>query len=45
MVFQQFNLFPHPTVMDNLSRGASVRHRPRAEAEQRARELLSLKAD
>ena len=38
MVFQQFNLFPHLTVMDNLTLAARrIRHRPRAEAEQRAR--------
>ncbi len=42
MVFQQFNLFPHLTVMDNLTLAARrIRHRPRAEAEQRASELLS----
>jgi ABC-type polar amino acid transport system ATPase subunit len=42
MVFQQFNLFPHLTVMDNLTLAARrIRHRPRAEAEQRARELLA----
>jgi ABC-type polar amino acid transport system ATPase subunit len=42
MVFQQFNLFPHLTVMDNLTLAARrIRHRPRAEAEQRARALLA----
>ena len=42
IVFQQFNLFPHLTVMDNLTLAARrIRHRPRAEAEQRARELLA----
>jgi ABC-type polar amino acid transport system ATPase subunit len=42
MVFQQFNLFPHLTVMDNLTLAARrIRHRPRAEAEQRASELLA----
>ncbi len=42
MVFQQFNLFPHLTVMDNLTLAARrIRHRPRAEAEQRAHELLA----
>jgi ABC-type polar amino acid transport system ATPase subunit len=41
MVFQQFNLFPHLTVMDNLTLAARrIRHRPRAEAEERARTLL-----
>jgi polar amino acid transport system ATP-binding protein len=42
MVFQQFNLFPHLTVMDNLTLAARrIRRRPRAEAETRAGELLS----
>ena len=42
MVFQQFNLFPHLTVMDNLTLAARrIRHRPRAEAEERASELLA----
>jgi polar amino acid transport system ATP-binding protein len=42
MVFQQFNLFPHLTVMDNLTLATRrIRHRPRAEAEQRAHELLA----
>jgi polar amino acid transport system ATP-binding protein len=41
MVFQQFNLFPHLTVMDNLTLAARrIKHRPRAEAEERARTLL-----
>ena len=41
MVFQQFNLFPHLTVMNNLTLAARrIRHRPRAEAEERARTLL-----
>jgi ABC-type polar amino acid transport system ATPase subunit len=42
MVFQQFNLFPHLTVMDNLTLAARrIRKRPRAEAESRARQLLA----
>jgi polar amino acid transport system ATP-binding protein len=42
MVFQQFNLFPHLTVMDNLSLAARrIRKRPRAEAEKRAQQLLA----
>jgi ABC-type polar amino acid transport system ATPase subunit len=42
MVFQQFNLFPHLTVIDNLTLAARrIRHRPREEAEQRARDLLT----
>jgi polar amino acid transport system ATP-binding protein len=41
MVFQQFNLFPHLTVMDNLTLGARrIRKLPRADAEARARKLL-----
>jgi polar amino acid transport system ATP-binding protein len=41
MVFQQFNLFPHLTVMNNLTLATRrIKHRPRAEAEQRARVLL-----
>ena len=43
IVFQQFNLFPHLTVMDNLTLAARrIRKLPRAEAELRARELLEL---
>ena len=42
MVFQQFNLFPHLTVMDNLTLATRrIRRRPRAEAERRATELLT----
>jgi polar amino acid transport system ATP-binding protein len=41
IVFQQFNLFPHLTVLDNLTLAARrIRKFPRAEAELRARELL-----
>jgi ABC-type polar amino acid transport system ATPase subunit len=41
IVFQQFNLFPHLTVMDNLTLGARrIRKLPRVEAERRARVLL-----
>ena len=41
MVFQQFNLFPHLTVMDNLTLATRrIRKRPKAEAEERGRELL-----
>ncbi|OWK44409.1 amino acid ABC transporter ATP-binding protein [Fimbriiglobus ruber] len=42
MVFQQFNLFPHMTALENVMAGP--RHalgRPRAEVEPRARELLA----
>jgi ABC-type polar amino acid transport system ATPase subunit len=42
MVFQQFNLFPHLRVLDNLTLAARrIRKQPRAAAEARARELLS----
>ena len=41
-VFQQFNLFPHLRVIDNLTLAARrIRRRPRAQAEQQARELLA----
>ena len=43
IVFQQFNLFPHLTVMNNLTLAARrIRKLPRAEAESRARELLEV---
>ncbi len=42
MVFQHFNLFPHLTVLDNLSLAPMwVRKWNRARAEQKARELLA----
>ncbi len=42
IVFQQFNLFPHLKVIDNLTLAARrIRKMPRAEAEERARELLA----
>jgi len=42
MVFQQFNLFPHLTVLDNLALAPVwVRKVPKAEAEATARELLA----
>jgi general L-amino acid transport system ATP-binding protein len=41
MVFQQFNLFPHLTVLDNISLAPTkVRNWPREKAEAKARELL-----
>jgi polar amino acid transport system ATP-binding protein len=41
MVFQQFNLFPHLTVLDNIAEGpVAVGLLPRQEAAVRARELL-----
>ena len=43
IVFQQFNLFPHLTVIDNLTLAARrIRKLPRADAENRARELLDV---
>jgi polar amino acid transport system ATP-binding protein len=42
IVFQQFNLFPHLKVIDNLTLAARrVKHIPRREAEKRAHELLT----
>lgn len=41
MVFQQFNLFPHMTVLDNITLAPrQVRHVPKADAEAQAMELL-----
>jgi general L-amino acid transport system ATP-binding protein len=41
MVFQQFNLFPHLTVMQNITLAPIwVRKTPKAEAEERAMQLL-----
>jgi general L-amino acid transport system ATP-binding protein len=41
MVFQQFNLFPHLTVIDNITLAPVwVRKKPKKEAEARAHELL-----
>ena len=42
MVFQSFNLFPHRTVLDNITLAPmKVRGVPRNRAEERARELLA----
>ena len=42
MVFQQFNLFPHMTALENVMEGlVTVRRMPRAEAERIAREMLA----
>jgi polar amino acid transport system ATP-binding protein len=42
MVFQQFNLFPHLTALDNVTLAARrIRKVPRGRAEARARELLA----
>ena len=41
MVFQQFNLFPHKSALENVSLAQQkVLDRPRGEAERKARELL-----
>jgi len=41
MVFQQFNLFPHLTVLENLTLAPTwVRHMPKREAEELAMQLL-----
>jgi L-cystine transport system ATP-binding protein len=42
MVFQHYNLFPHRTVLENITEGpVQVQGRPRAEAEAEARALLA----
>jgi glutamate transport system ATP-binding protein len=42
MVFQQFNLFAHMSVLDNVTLGPlKVRGQPKHQAERRARELLA----
>jgi ABC-type polar amino acid transport system ATPase subunit len=42
MVFQQFNLFPHLRVIDNLTLATRrIRRIPRAQSEERARDLLA----
>ncbi|MBE6970278.1 MAG: amino acid ABC transporter ATP-binding protein [Ruminococcaceae bacterium] len=41
MVFQHFNLFPHMTILDNMTLAPiQVRHMPKAEAEEKAMKLL-----
>ena len=43
MVFQSFNLFPHMTVLDNITLGPRrVRKKPKAAAEEAAMELLEM---
>ncbi len=42
MVFQHFNLFPHKTIMENMTLApVKVKHVPEAEAEKKALELLN----
>ncbi|MBI2203697.1 MAG: ABC transporter ATP-binding protein [Candidatus Rokubacteria bacterium] len=42
MVFQQYALFPHLTVFDNLAFGLTMRRTPRAEVAERVRQALAL---
>ncbi|PSJ63445.1 ABC transporter ATP-binding protein [Kumtagia ephedrae] len=42
MMFQNYALFPHLTVAENIGFGLSVRHRPKAEIAERVRQLLEL---
>jgi putative spermidine/putrescine transport system ATP-binding protein len=42
MMFQNYALFPHLSVADNIGFGLSVRHRPKAEIRKRTDELLAL---
>ena len=41
MVFQGYGLFPHMTVAENVAYGLKVRKTPRAEIEQRVRQVLA----
>ena len=42
MVFQQFNLFPHLTIMDNIILGPTkLKHQSKAEAQENAMRLLT----
>ena len=42
MVFQNYALFPHMSVYENVAFGLKVRHLPKAETEARVKELLDL---
>ena len=42
MVFQNYALFPHLSVADNIAFPLSVRRRPRAETEERVKRMLDL---
>ncbi len=42
MVFQEYALFPHMNVFENVAYGLKVKHKPAAEIESRVKEALSL---
>ena len=42
MVFQEYALFPHMNVFDNVSYGLRVKHKPKKEIETRVTEALEL---
>ena len=42
MMFQNYALFPHLTVAENIGFGLSVRHQPKAEIDARVKHLLGL---
>jgi putative spermidine/putrescine transport system ATP-binding protein len=42
MVFQAYSLFPHMTVRHNVAFGLKLRHKPKAEQDRRAFEMLDL---
>ncbi|MGG1519474.1 ABC transporter ATP-binding protein [Paenibacillus oryzisoli] len=41
MVFQEYALFPHMTVFDNVAYGLDIQKRPEAEVQQRVKEALA----
>lgn len=42
MVFQEYALFPHMNVFDNVSYGLRVKHKPKQEIEERVKKALEL---